>query len=220
MTGAQPSARLIWVRHGESEWNAGGIWQGQADSPLTDRGHDQAQATARRLESLAPNPLLIARSDLDRVVQTAAPIEAALGVPVLVDPRLRELDVGAWSGRTHAEIAADDPDAVAAFERGEDVRVGGGERLADLRARIDAMTAELAALAAPRGATVVIVSHGWPCRLAAAAAIGLGPGAERKLGRVSNCALSIIEHTGDDAVLTSYNRTDHLAEVAAPALVA
>jgi broad specificity phosphatase PhoE len=94
-------SNALLVRHGQSEWNAQGRWQGQADPPLTDLGRDQARHAARALGAVD----LVAASDLQRAAETAAILAAELGVgPVLVDPGLRERDAGAWSGLTRAEV--------------------------------------------------------------------------------------------------------------------
>jgi broad specificity phosphatase PhoE len=100
MPRAEPS-RVLLVRHGQSEWNAAGRWQGQADPPLTDLGRAQAHHAARSIGAVDA----IVASDLHRAAETAAIISAELGVgPVVVDPDLRERDAGEWSGLTRAEI--------------------------------------------------------------------------------------------------------------------
>jgi probable phosphoglycerate mutase len=94
-------SRVLLVRHGQSEWNAVGRWQGQADPPLSDLGRAQARSAARTLGALDA----IFASDLQRATETAAIISRALGVgPVIVDPDLRERDAGEWSGLTRDEI--------------------------------------------------------------------------------------------------------------------
>jgi probable phosphoglycerate mutase len=99
-------ARILLVRHGESEWNALGRWQGQADSPLSDLGRRQAKAASR---SVGPVDA-IAASDLQRAQVTAEVIASELGIgPVVVDPDLRERHAGEWSGLTRAEIHRDWP---------------------------------------------------------------------------------------------------------------
>lgn len=98
---ADPTSRILLVRHGQSEWNAAGRWQGQADPPLSDLGREQAYRASRRLGTVD----LIACSDLQRATDTAMILSDMLGVgPVVVDPRLRERDAGAYSGLTRAEI--------------------------------------------------------------------------------------------------------------------
>jgi broad specificity phosphatase PhoE len=95
------ATRVLLVRHGQSEWNAVGRWQGQADPPLSDVGRAQARAAASSLGALDA----IFASDLQRAAETAAIISGELGVgPVVVDPDLRERDAGEWSGLTRAEI--------------------------------------------------------------------------------------------------------------------
>ena len=98
--------RVLLVRHGQSEWNADGRWQGQADPPLTDLGHQQALHAARNLGVVDA----IVASDLQRATDTAMIISEALGVgPVVLEPGLRERDAGEWSGLTRAEIDRDWP---------------------------------------------------------------------------------------------------------------
>ena len=93
--------RVLLVRHGQSEWNADGRWQGQADPPLTDLGRAQAHHAARSLGTVDA----IVASDLQRAAETAAILSGELGVgPVVLDPDLRERDAGEWSGLTRAEI--------------------------------------------------------------------------------------------------------------------
>jgi broad specificity phosphatase PhoE len=98
--------RALLIRHGQSEWNADGRWQGQADPPLTDLGRHQAAHAARNLGVVDA----IVASDLQRASETAVIISEALGVgPVVVEPGLRERDAGEWSGLTRAEIERDWP---------------------------------------------------------------------------------------------------------------
>jgi broad specificity phosphatase PhoE len=94
---------MLLVRHGQSEWNALGRWQGQADPPLSDLGRQQAFSAAPRIGSVD----VIVSSDLQRSVETAQIISAQLGVgPVVIEPDLRERDAGAWSGLTSEQIEA------------------------------------------------------------------------------------------------------------------
>ena len=96
-------SRLLLVRHGQSEWNAAGRWQGQADPPLTELGRAQARAAARAIGGVDA----VFASDLRRARETADVIAEHLGVgPVIADPGLRERDAGEWSGLTRDEIHA------------------------------------------------------------------------------------------------------------------
>lgn len=94
-------SRILLVRHGESEWNASGRWQGQANPPLTDHGLHQARQAARAIGTVDA----IVSSSLDRAHTTAGVISDHLGVgPVRLDDRLMERDAGEWSGLTRSEI--------------------------------------------------------------------------------------------------------------------
>jgi broad specificity phosphatase PhoE len=95
------TTELLVVRHGQSEWNAIGRWQGHADPVLSELGRRQAAVAAGSIGAVDG----IISSDLLRAAETAAIISQQLGIgPVMVDERLRERDVGEWSGLTNAEI--------------------------------------------------------------------------------------------------------------------
>jgi broad specificity phosphatase PhoE len=104
---------ILLARHGETDWNREGRWQGWADPPLNDTGRAQARALAEQLRGTPFDAVYT--SDLGRAHETAEIVAAPHGVPVVADPGLREIDVGSWSGLTRAEIderfpGADRPD--------------------------------------------------------------------------------------------------------------
>lgn len=102
------------LRHGQSEWNALGRWQGQADIELTDLGYEQAR---RATEKLGMFDAVIS-SDLLRAHRTASIIAEGLGIGLLEpDSRLRETDVGEWQGLTHTQIERDWPGFLAEHKR-------------------------------------------------------------------------------------------------------
>ena len=95
------TTRLLLVRHGQSEWNALGRWQGQANSPLSDLGRKQAFAAAESIGSVD----VIVSSPQDRAFDSALIISERIGVgPVQAVDDIRERSAGVWSGLTHAEI--------------------------------------------------------------------------------------------------------------------
>jgi len=95
------STDLLVVRHGQSEWNAIGRWQGHADPSLSELGRRQAVVAAMSIGAVDG----IVCSDLLRAAETAAIIAEQIGVgPVVVDERLREREAGEWTGLTRAEI--------------------------------------------------------------------------------------------------------------------
>src|SRR5688572_30474192 len=95
---------ILLIRHGETEWNRNGRWQGHADIPLSQAGREQAQALAQRLVSEGAFFDHLYASDLCRAFETAQVVGRALNIPVHPFSPLREINVGSWSGLTRAEI--------------------------------------------------------------------------------------------------------------------
>lgn len=169
--------RLLLVRHGESEWNAAGRLQGQADPPLSNLGRHQAARAAARL---VDEPIdAIVSSDLVRASSTARALAEAVGLPVTERTDLREVNLGSWTGAAREEIERDDPEAWRRW-RVEGVEGwDGGERYAEAIGRVAGAVKSIAEEWA--GRTVVAVSHGGCIRLATCHLLGL-PAAE--LGRI------------------------------------
>jgi len=94
---------LLLVRHGETDWNAEGRLQGHTDRPLNDHGRRQATALASELAHERLDALYA--SDLARARETADIVGERLGLPVVLDPDLRERDWGSWEGLTTDERA-------------------------------------------------------------------------------------------------------------------
>jgi broad specificity phosphatase PhoE len=101
-------ATILLARHGETDWNREGRWQGWADPPLNETGRAQARELAEELRDVPFDAVY--SSDLRRAHETAEIVAEPHGVPVLVDPGLREIDIGSWSGLTHDEIRQRFPD--------------------------------------------------------------------------------------------------------------
>lgn len=149
--------RLLLVRHGQSAWNASGRWQGWADVPLSDEGESQAAGAADRLRDRRFG--VVATSDLERARRTAEIVAAALGIgDVTVDRRLREYDVGQWSGLTRSEIEQGWPGDLEAWREGRLAAAPGGETRKGFVARILAAVEALAGQAGP--GNVLVVTHG------------------------------------------------------------
>jgi broad specificity phosphatase PhoE len=94
--------RVILARHGETDWNRDGIWQGHGDPPLNALGRRQSASLADRLGDLEIDVLY--SSDLRRALETAEIVAGAKGLGVVPDPELREMDVGSWTGLTRTQI--------------------------------------------------------------------------------------------------------------------
>lgn len=101
---------MLLLRHGQSEWNAVGRWQGTADSPLTELGRQQARQMGELLARAELRFSNVWSSDLERASQTASIIGEILGLDdVTTDPMLREAHAGEWEGLTAEEIAREWP---------------------------------------------------------------------------------------------------------------
>jgi probable phosphoglycerate mutase len=149
-------AELLIVRHGQSEWNAVGKWQGWADPPLTPAGEDQARGAAPELAGL--DLQAVASSDLRRARRTAEILSEALGLgAVHVDEGLRERNVGDFTGLTREEIDQRWPGILEQWRSGRVQQAPNGEG-AEFLERVLAALDRLADQF--RGQRVLVVAHG------------------------------------------------------------
>jgi alpha-ribazole phosphatase len=149
--------RLVLVRHGETDWNVEGRYQGQSDVPLNANGLAQAEALAGQLGGERFEAIYT--SDLARAAQTAEALAARTGAPIHPDPRLREIDQGEWEGLLLAEIEARYAEA---FQRRRldplTAQPPGGESVGQVRERVLEVIREISRIH-PDG-SVAVVSHG------------------------------------------------------------
>ena len=183
--------RIVVMRHGETLDNAAGIWQGHRDSPLSPVGLDQAHTAAPAVAALEPQ--LIVSSDLQRARVTAEAVAALTGQEVRIDPRLRETDVGEWSGLTSAQVRERDPDLLDALGRGEDVRRGRtGETMVELEKRVREALDDVIAKLRP-GGLALVVCHGVAGRTGVASLAGLDQQlALQVLWGLDNCHWAVV----------------------------
>ncbi len=177
------AGQLILWRHGQTSWNAEERMQGQTDVPLDDVGFAQARDAAARLAALSP--VMIFSSDLSRASQTADALAVRTGLPVTLDPRLREIDGGSLSGLTRSEFLARYPGLRLGADPDEP-RGGDGETERQVATRVAAALRD-AADAAPDGSTIVVATHGVSSRVGAGELVGLPPECWRALAGVANC---------------------------------
>ncbi|HPB73451.1 MAG TPA: histidine phosphatase family protein [Phycicoccus sp.] len=184
--------RIIVLRHGETTHNAAGIWQGQLDSQLSERGLAQARAAGPALIALGPSRIV--SSDLGRAAVTARLVAEAGGIPLSLEPRFREIHAGQWQGLGSAEVASRFPEEYAAVRRGEDVRRGGdGESMGEVLVRVGAALADVVGSMAP-GECVIVSTHGAAARAVVASLLGLDMAlAWRILGGFGNCHWAELE---------------------------
>jgi broad specificity phosphatase PhoE len=180
-------ARLLLIRHGQSEWNAAGRWQGWADPPLTAEGERQAAEVAAHLADHGFAAVIT--SDLQRARRTGEIVATTLGVqPVEVMPEIKEFDVGDWSGLTREEIDAGWPGQLEAWRNGELERTPGGERRDHFLQRVTKAIEHIGQEWA--GRVVLVVTHGGVI-----GALGASLGAN--LGRFGNLGGMWIEAWSD-----------------------
>ena len=195
---------LCLVRHGESVSNAAGVWQGQGDSPLSERGKTQALALGSAVE--AERFDLVLSSDLSRAADTA---RAATGNDVELDRAWREIDVGDWEGMTMEQVVDKFPEQIEALKARRAFSVGGGESWPEVFARADGALDALRSRF-PEGGRVIVFTHGG---IIAAILAGLLEARGRwpwPLGRMRNTGRTTLRFTDDRVALVAHNDDSHV----------
>jgi alpha-ribazole phosphatase len=148
---------LCLVRHGQTDWNLEGRYQGQGDVPLNDTGRSQARALVSEL--IKESFTAIYTSDLKRAKETADILADSLQLPVRTDPRLREIHQGEWEGQLVEDIRAryNDVWRLRAHDPAS-LRPPGGESVAEVAQRVYAALDEIT-IGFPLN-PVLVVSHG------------------------------------------------------------
>jgi probable phosphoglycerate mutase len=183
------ATQVCLVRHGETAWNAEGRVQGQLDIPLSDVGLAQARAVAAVLgnESFSA----IYSSDLARVRQTAQPSAERLGLPVSLDPALRERHYGVFQGMTYSEAKERLPEDYARFRaKDPDFAFTSGESLARFNERALACMESLVEKHA--GEKLLVFTHGGVLEMIYRHATGRGLSSTRDF-EIPNAAINRIE---------------------------
>jgi broad specificity phosphatase PhoE len=192
------------VRHGATEWNLSGRAQGQADIELNAVGREQVGRLADELSDV--EVAAVYSSDLKRAVDTAAPIAAALGLGVELDPAFREIDQGEWEGHTPEEIRRRWPElwGPARHYRARP----GGESPEEVRDRALEGLARIARKH-PSG-NVIVVSHGGTIRWLSAAALGYDLVRSATIRGVGNAGVVSVDACVEDGrlILSDLRRRD------------
>lgn len=198
---------IIIIRHGETEWNKTGRFQGHSDVPLSAEGRAQAAALGKNL--VVDHVDAIYASDLTRAMETAAPLAQRFGLEVISDPLLRELNFGSWEGRNFNDVNAENPDVMKTFYNDpERVNIPDSEPFPEFQRRVARRVREI--VAQERGKRIVIVSHGASIRILFADILSMPI---RSIWHVSqlNTAVNKVRFEDDGfAVVTLMNDTSHL----------
>ena len=200
--------RLVVVRHGVTDWNREGRFQGHLDPPLSDAGRHEARLVAERIGAepdLAPARII--SSSLARAAETAEAIGAVTGVAVQPDPRLIEIGQGDWEGRTHAELEISDADRYRAWREASGIRQPpGGEPIESAADRVAALLADLRS---ETPSTTCVVSHGGTLRILARLVLDLGDDRSWALD-VDNASIGVVSLVNGAWRLDRWNDTRHL----------
>jgi probable phosphoglycerate mutase len=203
-----PSGDLVtFVRHGESEGNVAGRWDGTVDSALTERGEEQARAAA----STVPKPTSIFASPQTRAATTAQILGEYHGVEPIVDVRLREMAFGGWDGLTTEQIIERYPEDFAAYGRGETddpVAASGGESIPVVGERMREALSHISSNG--YGSPIVAVSHGAAIRALSLNVLGLKRAGRKYMIVPRNTSMSSIVVAEGKPVLASFNVAPHL----------
>lgn len=194
------------IRHGETDYNKNGRYQGQMDIPLNDDGRRQSEMAAARMAGI--NLDVIYASDLCRAQETARII--ARGRMVALEPRLREIHVGRVMGMNNEEIKREFPDFWAAnLADPDNTRFPGGENAVEVQVRTMAALTDMQARY-PQG-NVAVVTHGGVIKVIVAAIMEV-PLAIRPKIVLDNCSLTVAEVGDRGRRIRSLNDTGHLVQ--------
>ena len=198
--------QITLVRHGETIHNVAGIAQGWGDSALSENGQRQVAAVAKRIAAMSPDAIF--SSPLQRAVTTAEVISGATGLPVRIIDGLREMNYGAWEGRSFLEVRRTDAENYNRWIEDPSHRCPDGESHADVLQRLNG--ALEAILTGENGQAVrpVIVTHGTAIRIMATGLMKLPLDAARNFAQ-DNAAMNLFLRRADRWVLKIWNDTAH-----------
>jgi len=199
-------ARIILVRHGQTQWNREERFRGRADLALTELGLRQARATAERLARMGVSQIY--SSPLRRALETARIIGQRLGIPAQPLEELIDIDFGDWQGLSPQEARERDGELYHLWSVSPHrVKFPGGESLGNVRQRVSQALEKV--VAEHPEETVVLVSHMVACRVMICAVLGIDNSHFWQIGQ-DVCAINIFETRGDGLALRLLNDTCHL----------
>lgn len=200
--------KIFFVRHGETAWNSDGRYQGQSDVALSEVGLRQAEKLADNF--FYGTPAAIYASDLIRAQTTAKILAAKFNLPVKLEPKLRELNFGAWEGKRYDEIKKLWPDEIDKFFLSPDeAKVPGGETVAELQKRTTEALKQI--IAENPDGHIAVVAHGAVLRSLVCYALHI-PLQYFWSIRQYNTAVSIVNFSDNRFGIELLNSTAHLEQ--------
>lgn len=202
------SIEITLVRHGETVANEDGVWQGQSDSPITDRGTAQLKQLEERTNGRHYD--LVVASDLDRTLTSVE----ALNRPFETDPAWREIDIGTWEGFTRTEVAAMFGESRSALAVDHATKMGGAESFLDVGERVDLAVSSLLERLGD-GERALVMTHGGVIHAIVGGVFGFrGRAWPSPIGRLVNTSMTTLRYDDDGLLrLVAYNDGSHVDAV-------
>ena len=200
------------VRHGLTDWNSVGRYQGQTDIPLNAVGLSQAEAVSEWLVEQSAGFKAVYTSDLKRASQTAQVIGDKLRLSPIPETVLREISCGKWEGLTRAEIAAQYPEERGRWEANRyTYPMPGGENIPAVQARLSGFYWDV--VARHCGDTVIVVTHGMALLALAAAlrSVHISEYWHNKIF-IGNTSVTIVSFASGVPNIELFNSVEHLTE--------
>lgn len=184
---------ILLVRHGESETNLTKCFAGQLNTPLTPKGHLQAEAMAEYLDRYAIDRIYA--SSLQRALDTAQAIVQRQNCPLVRCDAFREINAGIWQGMTYSEIARIYPDSYQVWR--ENIALAwpeGGESCRQLYDRVIRLFTQLAETDGEE--TICIVAHATPIRMIESYIAAGSADLAQSLSWVPNASTTVYRYDG------------------------
>ena len=203
--------KLLLIRHGQSTANLEGRFVGHTDSPLSDLGRRQAAATADYIAQTYTADAVYA-SDLSRAFETGKAAANRMGLPIIADPRLREIFAGDWEQMKFDDLSeSGNPDYALWLSDIGHSHCTGGESVAQLQARIVAALEDLCRSNPDR--TLIIGTHATPVRVFMTHVLGKALGEMKDVPWLSNASVTEVDYTDGRFTLVSASHDAHLGEM-------
>jgi broad specificity phosphatase PhoE len=200
---------IYLIRHGETEWNKNGRFQGHLDIELSEEGLRQGELVSKKLENV--NFQGIYTSDLKRAYKTAEIIAKPHQMPLKELIGLKEINVGIWGGMTLKEIKESYGEEFKKWNNDSEYRVEKGESFNDLTLRVAETITNI--MESHKGEAICVVTHGGVIKSYIGSLLELSTFSKRKFF-IENCSITIVKMKEDGKlVLETLNDYSHLSSM-------